>query len=55
VDEHTNGCRPAELKHLAPGTVMQADTLRGYAADAGFAAVDILEIDHPQFRLHPLG
>lgn len=36
------------------GTVMRADTVRGYAADAGFEGVDILEIDHPQFRLYRL-
>jgi len=36
------------------GTVMRADTLRRYATDAGFAAVDVLDIDHPQVRLYRL-
>ena len=36
------------------GTVMRADTVRRYATDAGFAAVDVLEVDHPQFRLYRL-
>ena len=32
------------------GTVMRADTVRRYATEAGFAAVDVLDVDHPQFR-----
>ncbi len=36
------------------GTVMRADTVRRYAAEAGFAAVDVLDVDHPQFRLYRL-
>ena len=37
------------------GTVMRADTLRRYAAEAGFATVDVLHVEHPQFRLYRLG
>ena len=36
------------------GTVIRPDTLRGYATEAGFAAVDVLDVDHPQFRLYRL-
>lgn len=36
------------------GTVIRAETLRGYAKEAGFAAVEILDVDHPQFRLYRL-
>ena len=36
------------------GTVMRADTVRAYAADAGFEGVDVLDVDHPQFRLYRL-
>lgn len=36
------------------GTVMRADILRGYAAAAGFSTVDILDVEHPQFRLYQL-
>jgi 2-polyprenyl-3-methyl-5-hydroxy-6-metoxy-1,4-benzoquinol methylase len=36
------------------GTVMRADTLRAYATQAGFSAMDILDVEHPQFRLYQL-
>jgi 2-polyprenyl-3-methyl-5-hydroxy-6-metoxy-1,4-benzoquinol methylase len=36
------------------GTVMRADTLREYATEAGFSTVDILDVEHPQFRLYRL-
>lgn len=36
------------------GTVLRADTLRSYAADAGFVEVSILDVDHPQFVLYHL-
>lgn len=36
------------------GTVIRADTLRAYAADAGFSTVDVLDVEHPQFRLYRL-
>jgi SAM-dependent methyltransferase len=36
------------------GTVMRPDTLRSYAAAAGFADVEILDIDHDQFRIYRL-
>ncbi len=36
------------------GTVFRTDTLRRYASDAGFSNVEILDVDHPQFRLYRL-
>jgi 2-polyprenyl-3-methyl-5-hydroxy-6-metoxy-1,4-benzoquinol methylase len=36
------------------GTVMRTDTLRGYAQEAGFSNVDVLDVQHPQFRLYRL-
>jgi 2-polyprenyl-3-methyl-5-hydroxy-6-metoxy-1,4-benzoquinol methylase len=36
------------------GTVMRADTVRRYAAEAGFGRVEVLDVDHPQFRLYEL-
>jgi SAM-dependent methyltransferase len=37
------------------GTVMRADTLRGYAADAGFSQVDVLPIENEFWRFYLLG
>ena len=36
------------------GTVMRPDTVRDYATEAGFATVEILDVEHPQFRLYRL-
>lgn len=36
------------------GTVFRADTLRRYATEAGFDAVEPLDVDHPQFALYRL-
>jgi len=36
------------------GTVMREDTLRGYATEAGFTEVEVLDVDHPQFVLYRL-
>ncbi|MEA3018943.1 MAG: hypothetical protein QOI47_467 [Actinomycetota bacterium] len=36
------------------GTVMRADTLRAYAAEAGFSNVEVLDVEHPQFVLYRL-
>ena len=36
------------------GTVIRADTLRGYASDAGFGEVEVLDVEHPQFVLYRL-
>jgi 2-polyprenyl-3-methyl-5-hydroxy-6-metoxy-1,4-benzoquinol methylase len=38
----------------ATGTVFRADTLRRYAAEAGFSTVEVLDVDHPLFRLYRL-
>jgi hypothetical protein len=35
-------------------TLIRPDTLRGYAADAGFATVEVLDVEHPQFVLYRL-
>jgi 2-polyprenyl-3-methyl-5-hydroxy-6-metoxy-1,4-benzoquinol methylase len=39
---------------VGTGTVIRPDTVRQYAADAGFATVDILAVEHPQFLLYRL-
>jgi 2-polyprenyl-3-methyl-5-hydroxy-6-metoxy-1,4-benzoquinol methylase len=38
----------------ATGTVIRADTVRRYAAAAGFGSVAVLPVEHPQFRLYRL-
>jgi 2-polyprenyl-3-methyl-5-hydroxy-6-metoxy-1,4-benzoquinol methylase len=50
-------CLPAgmsEQPSAATGTVMRADTLRRYAAEAGFSSVEVLPIEHDLFRLYRL-
>ena len=44
----------ADAPSAGTGTVMRPATFRRYAADAGFASVDILPIDHPMFRFYAL-
>jgi SAM-dependent methyltransferase len=44
----------ADTPSAATGTVMRADTLRGYAAEAGFAEVEVLPIEHDFFRFYRL-
>lgn len=36
------------------GTVIRADTMRQYAAAAGFSSVEVLDVEHPQFVLYRL-
>jgi 2-polyprenyl-3-methyl-5-hydroxy-6-metoxy-1,4-benzoquinol methylase len=36
------------------GTVIRPDTVRRYATDAGFATVEALDVEHPQFVLYRL-
>jgi 2-polyprenyl-3-methyl-5-hydroxy-6-metoxy-1,4-benzoquinol methylase len=36
------------------GTVIRADTVRDYATSAGFGEVEVLDVEHPQFRLYRL-
>ena len=43
-----------EAPSAGTGTVMRADTLRAYAREAGFARVEVLPIEHPQFRFYRL-
>jgi 2-polyprenyl-3-methyl-5-hydroxy-6-metoxy-1,4-benzoquinol methylase len=50
-------CLPVGLSDspsAGTGTVMRPDTFRSYAADAGFARVDILPIEHDLFRFYHL-
>ncbi len=50
-------CLPDGMSHAdsaATGTVMRPDTLRRYAAEAGFASVEILPVEHDFFRLYRL-
>jgi hypothetical protein len=34
--------------------VIRADTVRRYATEAGFAHVEVLDVEHPQFVLYRL-
>ena len=46
----------SEEGSAATGTVMRTATFERYAAEAGFASVEVLPIDHDMFRfyrLHP--
>jgi hypothetical protein len=36
------------------GTVMRSDTLREYATAAGFTTIDVIDLDHDQFRMYRL-
>jgi ubiquinone/menaquinone biosynthesis C-methylase UbiE len=43
-----------ETGSAATGTVLRPAILRGYAAAAGFASVEVLPIDHDMFRIYRL-
>jgi Methyltransferase domain/Rv2258c-like winged HTH domain len=50
-------CLPAgmsETPSAGTGTVMRAGTLRGYAVEAGFDGAEVLDVEHPTFRLYRL-
>jgi 2-polyprenyl-3-methyl-5-hydroxy-6-metoxy-1,4-benzoquinol methylase len=50
-------CLPDGMSHLpskGTGTVMRPETLTEYAREAGFAGVEILPIEHEQFRIYRL-
>ncbi len=50
-------CLPDGMSHpgsVGTGTVMRPDTLRAYALEAGFDAIEILPMDHDTFRLYRL-
>jgi 2-polyprenyl-3-methyl-5-hydroxy-6-metoxy-1,4-benzoquinol methylase len=50
-------CLPASMTDpgsAATGAVMRPDTLRRYASDAGFRGVEILPIDHFEWRFYRL-
>jgi SAM-dependent methyltransferase len=44
----------ADTPSAGTGTVMRVDTVRRYAADAGFADVEVLPIEHEVFRFYRL-
>jgi 2-polyprenyl-3-methyl-5-hydroxy-6-metoxy-1,4-benzoquinol methylase len=39
---------------VGTGTVIRADTMREYAIQAGFATIETLDVEHPQFVLYRL-
>ena len=39
---------------VGTGTLIRPDTMRRYAADAGFSTVEALDVEHPQFVLYRL-
>ena len=43
-----------EQPSAATGTVLRSDTVRAYAAEAGFAAVEILPVENDFFRFYKL-
>jgi 2-polyprenyl-3-methyl-5-hydroxy-6-metoxy-1,4-benzoquinol methylase len=50
-------CLPDGLSYpggVGTGTVMRPDTLAAYAADAGFARVEVLPVEHEMFRFYRL-
>ena len=50
-------CLPAgmaEQPSAATGTVIRPGVMRRYASEAGFASVDVLDIDHPLLRFYRL-
>ena len=49
-------CLAVSMQHdgAGTGTVMRADTVRGYARSAGFANVEVLPVEHPQFVMYRL-
>jgi hypothetical protein len=44
----------SEQPSAATGTVMRTDTVRRYAADAGFSSLTVLPIEHDFFRFYRL-
>ena len=44
----------SERPSAATGTVMRAETLRGYAQEAGFKDLEVLPVEHDFFRLYSL-
>jgi hypothetical protein len=44
----------ADRPSAGTGTVMRADTLRGYAREAGFPTVEVLPIEHFFFQFYRL-
>ena len=44
----------ADSPSVGTGTVMRPDTVRRYAAEAGFASTTILPIEHEVFRFYRL-
>ncbi len=49
-------CLAVSMQHdgVGTGTVIRPDTMRRYAAAAGFSNVEVLAVEHPQFVLYRL-
>jgi 2-polyprenyl-3-methyl-5-hydroxy-6-metoxy-1,4-benzoquinol methylase len=50
-------CLPDGMSHpgsVGTGTVIRSDTMRRYAQEAGFADIEVLPIEHEQFRAYRL-
>jgi 2-polyprenyl-3-methyl-5-hydroxy-6-metoxy-1,4-benzoquinol methylase len=49
-------CLAVSMQHggAGTGTLIRPDTVRRYAADAGFSTVEVLDVEHPQFVLYRL-
>jgi SAM-dependent methyltransferase len=47
-------CLPVGMPGAGTGAVMRSDTVRSYAAEAGFARVDVLPIDNDFWRFYRL-
>jgi len=49
-------CLAVSMQHdgVGTGTVIRPDTMRRYASEAGFATVEVLDVEHPQFVLYRL-
>lgn len=56
VPEHPPRAAMAELGGLstAAGTVISSTIARDYPAKTGFARTEVLDVEHPQFRLDRL-
>ena len=50
----TAGTPVADSPSVGTGTVMRPDTVRRYAAEAGFATTTVLPIEHEVFRFYRL-
>ena len=49
-------CLAVSMQHggAGTGTLIRPDTVRRYAAEAGYSTVETLDVEHPQFVLYRL-